>query len=208
MSTKHRIAQESLKLFNQYGLGRVGVRDIALYLKISPGNLSYHFPKKEDLVLYIIEEMISLNTVAFQTYLALSVPTLFDYLRLVKQLLLNNYQYRGITQEFVELSRILNIERFSYKEVEKSRLDIYIKIFKRLDTAKELQLNANDIAFLNSFMSLYGRIWVAEAFISFQHKSKSEIINYYLNFGARQFQLFATPKGKKSIRKFLETELL
>lgn len=208
MSIKHRIVQESLKLFNKHGLSRVGVRDIALHLNISPGNLSYHFPKKEDLVIYIVKEMMSLNTVAFKAYLCLPDPTLFDYMLLVKQLLINSFRYRGITQEFIEVSRLLNIEQFKYSEVEKARLDIYTKIFKRLDEAKELKLNDGDVTFLNSFMSLYGRIWIAEAFVSFRNKPRSEIINYYLKFGARQFLLFATLKGKKSIDMFLSTELL
>ena len=47
MNTKDKILEKSLELFNNQGVHNVGVRDIARALEISPGNMSYHFPKKE-----------------------------------------------------------------------------------------------------------------------------------------------------------------
>ncbi len=49
--TKSKIAQESERLFNTYGYNRVTMRQIADACGISVGNLTYHYPKKEDLLM-------------------------------------------------------------------------------------------------------------------------------------------------------------
>lgn len=49
--TKNKIAQESERLFNTYGYSGVTMRQIADACGISVGNLTYHYPKKEDLLM-------------------------------------------------------------------------------------------------------------------------------------------------------------
>ena len=49
--TKSKIAQESERLFNTYGYNSVTMRQIADACGISVGNLTYHYPKKEDLLM-------------------------------------------------------------------------------------------------------------------------------------------------------------
>ena len=49
--TKSKIAQESERLFNTYGYNAVTMRQIADACGISVGNLTYHYPKKEDLLM-------------------------------------------------------------------------------------------------------------------------------------------------------------
>ena len=49
--TKNKIARESERLFNTYGYNNVTMRRIADACGISVGNLTYHYPKKEDLLM-------------------------------------------------------------------------------------------------------------------------------------------------------------
>jgi AcrR family transcriptional regulator len=49
-STRDRIVQRSIALFNRQGLRDVPVERIAADLKISPGNITYHFPRKQRLI--------------------------------------------------------------------------------------------------------------------------------------------------------------
>lgn len=48
--TRERIIDRSIALFNRQGLQHVAIDHIASDLKISPGNLTYHFKRKRDLI--------------------------------------------------------------------------------------------------------------------------------------------------------------
>ena len=50
MTTKDRILESSLRLFNKEGADRVTVRSIASETGISHGNLTYHFPGKDEIL--------------------------------------------------------------------------------------------------------------------------------------------------------------
>ncbi|MEO2267140.1 TetR/AcrR family transcriptional regulator [Pseudoalteromonas pernae] len=53
MSTKERIIQASIELFNLHGERAITTNHIAAHLGISPGNLYYHFKNKEDILRHI-----------------------------------------------------------------------------------------------------------------------------------------------------------
>jgi AcrR family transcriptional regulator len=53
---KDKILNKALELFNTFGYESVTMRDIAGALKISPGNLTYHFKKKDDLIYAIVRQ--------------------------------------------------------------------------------------------------------------------------------------------------------
>jgi AcrR family transcriptional regulator len=55
MTTKDKIIQASVKLFNQYGVSEVSLRQIAEEVGISHGNLAYHYKNKR----WIIDEIYS-----------------------------------------------------------------------------------------------------------------------------------------------------
>ena len=61
-STKLRIMETALDLFNQLGTPNISTNHIALELDISPGNLYYHFRNKEQL----IEELFATFEAQFQ----------------------------------------------------------------------------------------------------------------------------------------------
>lgn len=57
-NTKTKIIENAIKLFNEHGYENVSMRNIAESLNISPGNLTYHFNKKTDILYEIIQEMM------------------------------------------------------------------------------------------------------------------------------------------------------
>ncbi len=57
-STKEKILNTAILLFNQKGLVNVSIRDISNELKISPGNLTYHFKNKVSILNDIYERII------------------------------------------------------------------------------------------------------------------------------------------------------
>ncbi len=57
MRTRDRILEAARTLFNDEGLAQVSTNRIATELDISPGNLHYHFKKKEDLVGWLLRRL-------------------------------------------------------------------------------------------------------------------------------------------------------
>ncbi|MEC3908461.1 TetR/AcrR family transcriptional regulator [Tamlana sp. 2201CG12-4] len=57
MKTKQRIINQAIESYNTLGVMNVSSRDIAKTLSISHGNLDYHFPTKESLLLAIYIQM-------------------------------------------------------------------------------------------------------------------------------------------------------
>jgi len=55
MSTKDRILDASLQLFNEQGERSVTTNHIAAHLEISPGNLYYHFRNKQAIIFALFE---------------------------------------------------------------------------------------------------------------------------------------------------------
>jgi AcrR family transcriptional regulator len=50
MGNRERIIEETLRLMNEHGAQSIGTTQIAEALKISPGNLYYHFKNKEEII--------------------------------------------------------------------------------------------------------------------------------------------------------------
>ena len=57
MSKRDQILDAAIELFNRYGIANVRSRDISDYLGISNGNLTYHFPKMDDLMSAVIDRL-------------------------------------------------------------------------------------------------------------------------------------------------------
>lgn len=59
IDTKQRILETARQLYNVHGLTKVSQRQIADEMGISPGNLTYHFKKKQELNLALYEELVT-----------------------------------------------------------------------------------------------------------------------------------------------------
>ena len=57
MKTKNKIIEAAIRLYNEKGLSNVTSRHIAADINISHGNLEYHFPNKEAMLLAIYRQM-------------------------------------------------------------------------------------------------------------------------------------------------------
>ena len=192
MTTKDRIAAEALSQFNQKGINQVGVREIARSLDISPGNMSYHFPKKEDLLLYILKSYGQENERLRANYMS-EEPSIEGFTSLFKNLFENQYEHRGIFAELVEVNRVLEAQTdFNYLEGQNARikeLNGMIKELQRVDVLKE----GNEVkSHLVSFLTLFGRFWIAEAFLSDRIDNKHEIIKHYLDILRNQLKPYVT----------------
>lgn len=104
MSTREKILEIALSLFNEEGLATVSMRAIATKAGMSVGNLTYHFPSRDVLVQALLNRLIEeLNTRIEETQQP--EPDLF----MIWHALLHTYQiqerYRFIMLDLVHLLR-------------------------------------------------------------------------------------------------------
>ncbi len=57
MTTKQKILNAAIQLFNEYGLANVRLQQIADEIDISVGNLAYHFKNKEAIVEAVVDNL-------------------------------------------------------------------------------------------------------------------------------------------------------
>lgn len=199
MSTKSRILDEALNQFNEKGLHQVGVREIARSLEISPGNLSYHFPKKEDLVLEILKVYSAKNQEFRQAYLE-GAASLNRFVEMFESMFHNQFEHRGLLIELIEVNRLLKAETsFDYTETQEARIRDFEKMVENLQVEKEIVSGEQNSKSVVSFLTLFGRFWIAEAFLTNATLSKGAAVNHYIDLLAKQLSLFATEKGKYSL---------
>ena len=129
--TKQKILAASLELFNTHGMANVSQRRITEQLQISPGNLTYHCKKKEDIetALYfaLVEEFNALfagMTAADMTLdgLISSTGQTFDLIK----------KYRFIFLDFAHLMRTNEVVAADYRHLIRTRKQQFEFIFHLL----------------------------------------------------------------------------
>jgi AcrR family transcriptional regulator len=100
-ATRRLILDTARRLFNDEGLQRVGVRNVARAAGISAGNLSYHFSTKDRLVAALVLELHDIN----QRQIFAALPADFSIVTLYRAAcaaMRNMLDYRFILLSFVD----------------------------------------------------------------------------------------------------------
>ncbi len=58
MNTKEKIIIQALHLFNSEGVEKITTRHIAKSLEISQGNLHYHYPNKDEIIIFLFQQFL------------------------------------------------------------------------------------------------------------------------------------------------------
>lgn len=135
ISTQQRVLDGSIRLFNVYGIEAVSIQQISEALEISPGNLTYHYNKKANLVAEHLSIFENLLNQAMRDYPSSQDPQ--DQVLAFSGLLRLTVRYRFL---FVGANFILQNEL-----VEPSRYAILIAHTKRSFTGQIRRLIAANL---------------------------------------------------------------
>jgi AcrR family transcriptional regulator len=102
MSTREKILDTALTLFNKEGTATISTNHIAEAAGISPGNLYYHFHNKEEIIRELFERLFLANDQGFALPTE-KMPTLDDMQEYVRFNYRTLWQYRFIHRELVVL---------------------------------------------------------------------------------------------------------
>lgn len=203
---KDEILSVALKLYNKFGLENVSIRDIVKELKISPGNLTYHFPTQNDINFALaqqcvkkIDEALAFGNDNTQKSTLLKFYRQFEIV-FEKQLEYEfafNKRYAEIIISSPDLQKLA-------QGIFPSRFDHWLQLHKQMVKEKtalpSLKKAGHSIYHLINILSLY---WHQEVNIYYPEFSKEEKIIYGLTIVFQTYKPYLTAKGLAEIKPLL-----
>ena len=127
VSTKERIVEVAVGLFNDKGTGAVSTNHIAEAAAISPGNLYYHYRNKQEIILAAYKQaLIAYDDVWERAGTA--EPTPETMYRLLQDTFGTQWRYRFLQRELPALVRRDEALRRLYRETQERRLAFYRRL--------------------------------------------------------------------------------
>ncbi len=204
MSTRDRILEAALGLFNEQGVASVSMRAVAAGAGMSVGNLTYHFPNRDSLVQALFNTLIEeLNTQIQETQQpAIGLPLLWHSL-------LHSYKIQQRYQ-FIMLDLVHLLRQFP-QVLEQFRQN-YDRRRQELGFVLQVLVQAGDLSpepitgYYEQYMlpQLYciSDFWLSEAALLYKGPEENKAAHYArLCFALLYPHL--TPKGQKSWQKLL-----
>lgn len=201
MKTKEKILETARILFNTHGISAISSKSIAEEMGISYGNLCYHFPKKDDIILQL-------------------------YLNMQKNV---EQQFKNIKEEVINLEFMLSRLKILFEEIYKYKF-IYLGITKVVRHFDHIKKHAQDqfdqrwdildtiSGFLieNGYMKAFkdekqkdmlihallmvSNSWISDAEVFYKGKDE-EKIDYYMQVFFNLVRPTLTEKGLEGFKK-------
>lgn len=134
MTTKEKILAQALILFNEKGVETITTRQIALALGMSQGNLCYHFPKKEAIIIALYKQLVAkfddlylvLATEGKQSSSNLVISTFLKMINITNQYFVD---YKFLMLNFVQIMRWYPSIKTHYQALTVQRKEQTIDLF-------------------------------------------------------------------------------
>lgn len=203
VNTEEVILAKALKMFNNKGIEYVGMRELAAALGIRVSNITYYFPKKDDLVNRLSLELNKQNSQIVVSNKDLTIETFLEMFRLVFR---NHLKYRCLLLSFVHLIEQNKKMSVRYKKTQSDRNATLRLNLKILVKSRYLKVNnEGEIEFLVSAIALIVRFWISEAAVSLSHLKPEEQIYHYVSMIGRLLLPYLTVKGKEGLQKCMKS---
>lgn len=175
MSTREKILDTALTLFNEQGTGAVSTNHIAEAAGISPGNLYYHFRNKEEIIRGLFERLFAANDVVFNLPTE-TLPTLDDLQKMVKANYKILWGYRFAHRELAALLRADAELRTRFLAVRKRGFEGFHQLFNTFANAGVIRAaNPETIQDLAETCWLITEFWLNSLEISGKAVSESQM---------------------------------
>ncbi len=197
--TRRRILDTARRLFNDEGLPRVGVRDIARAARMSAGNLSYHFSTKDELVAALVLELHDIN----QRQIFAALPADFSIVTLYRSAcaaMRNTLDYRFILLSFVDA--VSSSPRLAALEA-----DLAARRWQRHQAMLALLVDHGFVA--RAAVARSERIYEQGAMISsgwlaaarLRRWSDERAVLHFAKLGCALLEPWCTPRGARQMRR-------
>lgn len=197
--TRDRILDTALQLFNEKGIGVVSSKHVSDEMGISYGNLCYHFPKKDDIIMQLYLNMQADLDEQFESIQQEIFG--FDFMVKSLQALLNTvYRYKFIYLDITIMTRRSEeIKKHAVQQVEQRRIMLkgLIDFLIHEGYAKIEKIEGHYDKLVHVMLILLNS-WISDS-ETFYKGSEEEKVAYYLDL----FYSFMRPSlTKQGIEAF------
>ena len=205
MNTREKILDQARRLFNDRGLTTITMRHIAEALGISLGNLTYHFQKREDLVMAIYQELVTkMNGVMEELMHEKSafVQIHRGALRSMEMF----YEYRFFLIDLVFIMRNYPEIQRHYMQLQVQREIQFLALFTQLQKAGWMRRAQIPMEYEHLYrrMQILGDYWISSA-VSLELDQTPDFIRRYHRIMMELIYPYLTEQGREAFEK-LNTE--
>jgi AcrR family transcriptional regulator len=162
--TRDRILELSLHLFNDFGEPNITTSIIADELKISPGNLYYHFRNKDDIVNSLFSQFHA-RISEMLTVPASRRPNMEDVWIYLHRMFELAWQYRFFYRDLSDLlSRNRNLE-LHFKKILEHEIEVARGLCTGLREQQEMEAGDSEIEALVTNMVVVATYWLSYEYV-------------------------------------------
>ena len=180
MTTKEKILQTALALFNEHGTDAITVRHIAKEMGISHGNLCYHYPNTDAIIEGLYHQMVAVlnQKISAVGSIQLDLQTVYAISRESFQVF---YEYRFLMLDYVRIMRRVQPVFQHYQELMRQRKLQFTQMFQILVANKLLkpeQFAGQFEAYLVQAF-VFGDFWISNAEILYKGPENEKVNHYH-----------------------------
>ena len=203
--TKQTILETALLLFNSDGIAVVTLRTIANKMKISQGNLNYHFKKREDIIESLYFQLVeNIDDSMEELKLQDSKNELKTLANILFTIMTSFYEYRFFLLDFVQIMRGNKKIKKHYAQLSVQREEQFSILFKLL-VKKDLmrkEILQDEYNYLYKRFSILGNFWISEAEVQNSKLTKKMIASYSIIL-LQAIYPYLTLKGQKEYNSII-----
>lgn len=201
--TREKILRAARLLFNTHGVAKVSQRAISDHIAISPGNLTYHFKKRDDIIEALYFELVEAMNKCFDDVTAEepSLEMLFVFTKSINKQLFDN---RFFMIDFIQILRSNKKIKTHYVKMNDLRQKQIVGTINSLinrGVMREEEL-PNEYEFLFKRFQLFGDFWIASI-----GTTKEDVMlkhtRSYTEILMQSIYPYLTDKGKKEFKAIM-----
>ncbi len=202
--TRERILDVALRLFNDFGEPNVNTTQISEEMKISPGNLYYHFRNKDDIINCIFQQFEREidQLLAVPTGRSTNVEDAWLFLHLLfEQIWKYRFLYRDLNNLLAN-NRTLEIK---FKQLLDEKVRVAHRLCEGLQNAGELSANTREIDALATNIVVVATYWLSYSYVlDPRRSSEPAVVGAALQRGCYQTMALTAPYLSGNARALFE----
>jgi AcrR family transcriptional regulator len=201
--TARRILDHARRAFNERGVASVGIREIARDLELSPGNVSYHYPTKEALILALVEAAHAENNAAVAAPRErLDFPSVDA---IVREIMRRDLENQWFMRDCVGLLVAFPVLRSRYEQMHRAREERVDGMARRLIAAGLLDRSRTEPALplLRRQLITQVAFWLPSAILAAPDRDPAKSLDAYARAALALFLAYSTPTGRRQLEAAL-----